>query len=240
MKVLFVYLNLETSNVKHFPPGMGILSAFIKKSGHLAECLYVNEDMQDDFILASIGKCHPDLIAFSVVTHQWAQVKKYAALIKTKFQAPIICGGAHPTFNPKEVISDPSINLACVGEGEYPLKDLLDRLNTGEDLSSIPNIWAKNDQGDVFENEPRPLIKDLDTIPFADRSILPFQEIIDSCNTEPVIMASRGCPYNCTFCSNSAYKAIYKGKGSWVRQRSPENVIEEIRQINKDYNINPL
>jgi len=240
MKVLFVYLNLGTSNVKHFPPGIGVLSAVIKKNGHLAECIYVNDGMQDDHILSTIGKYNPDLIAFSVVTHQWAHVKRYAALIKTKFQAPIICGGAHPTFNPEEVIADPNINLLCIGEGESPLADVLERMHNSTDLASIPNIWAKNDQGRVFANEPRLLVKDLDTIPFPDRSILPFQEIVDSCNTEPVIMASRGCPYNCTFCSNSAYKAIYKGKGTWLRQRSPENVIEEIREMNNTYKINTL
>jgi radical SAM superfamily enzyme YgiQ (UPF0313 family) len=240
MKVLFVYLNLETYNLKHFPPGIGVLSAFVKQYGHLTECLYVNDDMQDNSILSVVGNYDPDLIAFSVVTHQWDYVKKYAALIKTKFQAPIICGGAHPTFHPGEVIADPNINFACVGEGEYPLIDILECMKTGGDLSAIPNIWVRNDQGEVFENKPRPLIKNLDTIPFPDRDLLPFQEIVDSCNTEPVIMASRGCPYNCTFCSNSAYKAIYKRIGNWVRQRSPENVIEEIREMNQKYSINTL
>ncbi len=241
MKVLFVYLNLETANLKHFPVGIGTLSAYIKQFGHSTECLYINDTvMQDDDILSFVGNYDPDLIAFSVVTHQWIYVQEYAALIKTKFQVPIICGGAHPTFNPEDVISDPNINLLCIGEGEYPLADLLERMEQGGDLASIPNIWVKNEQGDIFSNEPRHLIDDLDLIPFPDRDILPFQEIVDSCKTEPVIMASRGCPYNCTFCSNSAYKAIYKGKGSWVRQRSPENVIEEIRDMNNRYDISTL
>ncbi len=55
------------------------------------------------------------------------------ALIKTKFQAPIICGGAHPTFNPDEVIADPNINLLCIGEGEYPLADVLERMHISRD-----------------------------------------------------------------------------------------------------------
>lgn len=240
MKVLFIYLNLETSNLTHFPPGIGILSAFVKQHGHQSKCLYVDDNMQDNSILASIGKYDPDLIAFSVVTHQWAHIKRVAALIKTKFQAPVICGGAHPTFNPSQVMDDPNINMVCIGEGEYPLLDVLNCLENGGDLSTIPNIWAKNENGQVFKNESRPLIENLDEIPFPDRSLLPFQEIVDSCNTEPVIMASRGCPYNCAFCSNSAYRSIYKGKGNWVRQRSPENVIEEIREMNDHYTINTL
>lgn len=240
MKVLFVYLNLDTSNVRHFPPGIGTLSAFVKQYGHSTKCLYVNEDMPEDHILSFIGEYDPHLIAFSVVTHQWRPVKQYAALIKTRFQAPIICGGAHPTFWPEQVIADPNINMVCVGEGEYPLAEVLERMETGGDLSSIPNIWVKNDAGEVFTNDPRPLIPDLDIVPFPDRDLLPFQEIVDACNTEPVIMASRGCPYNCTFCSNSAYKAIYRGKGNWVRMRSPENVMAEIREMNQKFRISTL
>ncbi len=233
-------MNLETSNVMHFPPGIGVLSAMAKKYGHETKCLYVNSEMSADEVLAFIGEYDPNLIGFSVVTHQWAHVKEYAALIKTKFKAPIICGGAHPTFHPEEVVADPSINFACVGEGEFALIDVLERMENGGDLASIPNIWVKNEDGTIFPNEPRHLIEDLDIVPFPDRDILPFQKIVDSCNTEPVIMASRGCPYSCTFCSNSAFKALYRGKGHWVRQRSPENVIAEIREMNEKFKINTL
>jgi radical SAM superfamily enzyme YgiQ (UPF0313 family) len=69
---------------------------------------------------------------------------------------------------------------------------------------------------------------------------MPFQEIIDGCNTEPVIMSSRGCPFNCTFCSNSAIKELYRGKGKYVRQRSPGNVIRELKELRKKYNFNTV
>jgi len=240
MRVLFVYVNIESHSLKHFPQGIGILSAVLKKNGYETDMLYIDEHINDDILLSHIGNYDPHLIAFSVVTAQWQFVQKFAAVIKTKFKAPILCGGAHPTFDPEDTISDPSINMVCVGEGEYPLLDVLDRMKNGGDLSSIPNIWVKNDEGQVFKNPVRELIADLDSLPFTDRSIMDYQEVINKSNTEPVIMSSRGCPYNCTFCSNSAIKALYRGKGRYVRQRSPENVIAEIRAMREKYEFNTL
>lgn len=235
MKVLFIYHNIGTMNVKHYPFSLGMLSAFISSHGHQAELLYLQEDMPENELLAHIGYVNPDLIGFTVVTHQWEHVRRCANIIKKVFQAPIICGGPHPTYVPDAVISDPGVDMVCIGEGEHALLDVLQRLESGGDLSSIPNIWAKNEDGVVFRNPVRGLVEDLDGLPFPDREILPFQEIIDACNTEPVFMASRGCPYNCTFCSNSAIKKLYDGKGKYVRKRSPENVIREIRELRARY-----
>lgn len=240
MRVLFVYVNIESHSLRHFPQGIGILSAVIKKNGHETDLLYIDDYMDDDQLLSYVGNYDPHLIAFSVVTAQWQFVKKFLAVIKTKFQAPILCGGAHPTFDPEDTISDPNVNMICVGEGEYALLDVLERMKHGGDLSSIPNIWVKNEAGDVFRNPVRDLVADLDSLPFTDRSIMDYQDIIDKCNTEPVIMSSRGCPYNCTFCSNSAIKALYRGKGRYVRQRSPESLIAEIRAMREQYEFNTL
>lgn len=240
MRVLFVYVNVDSHNVKHFPQGIGILSAAVKQHGHETDLIYVHEEIDTDQLLSRVRRFDPHLIAFSVVTAQWEFASTYAALIKTIFKTPIVCGGAHPTFDPAGVISNPAIDLVCVGEGEYPLVDLLERMGNDGDLFSIPNIWAKNAEGRIFRNPIRDLISDLDDLPFSDRGIMDYQEIIDSCNTEPVIMSSRGCPYNCTFCSNSAIKKLYRGKGVYVRQRSPENVMAEIRAMRQKFTFNTI
>ncbi|MFH0729725.1 MAG: radical SAM protein [Pseudomonadota bacterium] len=235
MKLLFIYHNIGTMNVRHYPFPIGALSAFIKRHGHEVELLYLQDDMPENELLSYVGSIDPDLIGFTVVTHQWEHVRRYAGMIKKVFKAPIICGGPHPTYLPEEVIRDSSINMVCVGEGEQALLEVLERMETGGDLSSIPNIWVKNEEGTIFGNRVRGLVENLDALPFPDREILPFQEIIDSCNTEPVFLASRGCPYNCTFCSNSAIKKLYEGKGTYVRKRSPENVIREIQELRAKY-----
>lgn len=240
MKVLFIYHNMGTKNVRHFPFSIGILSAFLKKDGHETELLYLQEEIQEEALLYHVWTSKPDLIAFSVVTHQWKHARDCARIIKKKFDLPIICGGAHATFMPDEIINEPSINMLCVGEGEYALLEVLERMASGGDLSTIPNIWVKNSEGTVFRNGIRELVHDLDSLPFPDREIVPFHEIISECNTEPVFMSSRGCPYNCTFCSNSAIKHLYRNKGKYVRQRSPENVIREIGELRDKYEFDSL
>jgi anaerobic magnesium-protoporphyrin IX monomethyl ester cyclase len=241
MKVLFIYHNIDTRNVRHFPFGVGILSAFLKKHGHETELLYINqEEMSEDALLSYVESSNPNLIAFSAVTHQWQYARRYAKIIKKRFDIPIACGGTHATFMPEEVISEPSINMLCIGEGEYALLDVMNRLESDGDLSTIPNIWVKNEEGTIFRNEIRGLIQNLDSIAFPDREIIPYQEIISESKSEPVFITSRGCPFNCTFCSNSAIKELYRGKGHYVRQRSPENIINEIGELNDRYKFNSL
>lgn len=240
MKVLFIYHNIGTKNIRHFPYGIGTLSSLLKENGHETDLLYIQDDITDDELLSYVGAYDPDLIGFSTVTLQWEYTKKTARLIKTKFQVPIICGGAHATFMTEEVMGEPSINMACVGEGEYALVEFLSRLEKGGDLSAIPNIWVKNEQGEVFRNDIGPLVGDLDTLPFPDREIVPYGELIQESKTEPVFITSRGCPYNCRFCSNSAIKKLYRGKGRYERQRSPENVIREIRQLREKHEFSTI
>ena len=240
MKVLFIYHNIDTKNIMHFPYGIGILSAFLREHGHETDLLYIQDDVSDDALLSHIGLFDPDLVGFSTVTLQWQYTKRYAQIVKSKFEVPIICGGAHSTFMPEEVISEPSINMVCIGEGEYALLEVLERMENKGDLSNIPNIWVKNEDDTVFRNEIRPLVGDLDTLPFPHREIIPYAAILKESRTEPVFITSRGCPYNCRFCSNSAIKKLYRGKGRYVRQRSPENVIKEIGEVRENYEFSHL
>ena len=240
MKVLFVYHNVDTKNVRSFPYAIGCLSAFIKRHGHESELLTFQHEISNDELWSYIGQSSPDLIAFSTVTLQWANTRKYASIIKEKFQVPILCGGVHPSFKPEEVIADSNIDMICIGEGENPLLEVMNRMENKGDLSTISNIWVKNTEGTVFKNEIAPLIEDLDSLPFPDRDLMPFADVIRENKSEPILITSKGCPYNCTFCCNNAMKRLYKGKGKFLRQRSPENVIEEIGGLKDKYNIQSL
>jgi radical SAM superfamily enzyme YgiQ (UPF0313 family) len=240
MKILFIYPDISTRNNRFMPYGIAALSAVLKKGGHETELLYIRDDVSNDEVWAHIASSNPGLVAFSVVTLQWRFVKKFSKIIKTKFDVPVICGGVHPTFRPEEVISEPGINMICIGEGEYPLLEVADAIENRGDLSVIPNIWVKNEAGTLFKNPIRDLIHDIDALPFPDRDIAPYAEILRENKAEPVFMTSKGCPYNCRFCSNSAIKQLYQDKGRYVRQRRPETVIREIRELRNKYYFDKL
>lgn len=240
MKVLFIYHNIGTKNIRHLPYGIGILSSHLKRHGHDTELLYLQDDIADDALIEHISRVNPGLIAFSTVTMQWRYTRDFSRVIKKMFDVPIICGGPHPTYLPEVVIQEPAINMICIGEGEYALLDVVNRMENKGDLSTIPNIWVKNEAGTVFRNPIRDLIENLDSLEFPDRSFFPYQDVIDESKSEPIFITSRGCPYDCTFCSNSAIKALYRGKGRYVRQRSPENVIQEIQGLKETYRFSTL
>jgi len=119
--------------------------------------------------------------------------------------------------------------LICIGEGEYPLAELADALSRGGDIAGIPNIWAKL-AGRVVRNETRNLIEDLDCLPFPDRRLYEKYPFFAERGKRPIHFG-RGCPYDCTYCHNASKKRLFEGKGRFVRWRSQENILAEIRGL---------
>ena len=179
-----------------------------------------------------------DLIGISLRSAFVQTAIELTKKIKENFSTPIIWGGIHPTICPEESIRH--ADMICLGEGELPMVDLANSLAAGKDITGIPNLWV-NKGNEVFKNDFRPL-NDLDLLPFPDLteenkhyiSSRPFSLSMYS------IMTSRGCPFNCSFCSNSILREIYKGKGSYIRRRSIENVISELLMAKEKYNISEV
>ncbi len=181
-------------------------------------------------LMEEVRKFKPDIAAFSAVTgyHHW--VVSLAELIKNNYSSSVktVIGGPHATFFP-EIINEPSIDFVCRGEGEGALKDLADCLDQGGDTSKIRNMWTVRD-GKLIKNDIRPLIDNLDELPFPDRTdYYKYKHLYE--NPVKRLISGRGCPYDCAFCFNHSSKKLYENKGKYVRRRSPENVIEELQQI---------
>ncbi|MCP4180825.1 MAG: radical SAM protein, partial [bacterium] len=141
----------------------------------------------------------------------------------------IIFGGVHVILMPDEVIKYECVDYICTGEGEYVLKELRDKNLNGFDISGI---WYKN-EGKIVKNEQRDLIQNLDELPFADWDDYNLEKYFQVNVSHMSIMGSRGCPYNCTYCSSHAMRKTLKGK--WVRFRSVDNIMEEIEQRIEKY-----
>jgi len=243
MKVLFVYPDIEGVEhygAKKFYHGIGYLSSFVKAHGHQTGLLYLQSELTRGAFLDEIERSAPGLIAFSTTTNQFPFVQKYAALIKAAApRLPVLVGGVHPTLAPTTVIADPHIDMACLGEGEDALLELMNALDAGQDYTTIPNLWVKRD-GETIQNPMRPLMADLDRVPFADRELFGFADILAQNDGWVDLMAGRGCPYDCSYCCNPGLKKSFRGLGRYVRYRSVANVLAEIKELAQHYPVKTL
>lgn len=239
MKIVFVQFECENYAIQLF-------SSILKQRGHQVYLIFDPRLFNTDEVrnasfarwfdirkqnIEKIKLIDPDLIGFSVYTQDYQYALSYARMIKEEMDTPIIFGGIHCILCPEEVIKEDCVDIVCVGEGEEALVELLDEDNTN---SEIRNLWYKYD-GFIKRNGLKPLIQDLDSLPFIDRDILYEQKPVFK--RDLIISTGRGCPYQCTFCASNALAEVYRSKnfGKYVRQRSVDSVINELSYCKARY-----
>lgn len=228
MKVLFFLRELQ------FFERMGImsLSAVLKKEDHQVNLLKT-QGLNFNQIMKKIKEYSPDVFAFSMMTGEHNYYLDLNKRLKKKFKAFSIFGGPHPTFFP-EMIKKTGVDAVCIGEGEGAMIEFLEKLEKGRSINRIRNLWLKKGNK-VIKNPLRPLIEDLDNLPFPDREILYENDSELREYKSKLFFSGRGCPYQCTYCFNHKYNEIYKNKGKVVRFRSVDNFIAEILAVKKRY-----
>lgn len=225
MRILFL---LHSSALFYEPLGIMYLASTLKRYGH--ECITCRIDTTSD-LASEIKARKADILAVSTTTGMHNRYVKVCNRIREQFDTPVIFGGPHPTFFP-EILKEEAIDFICRGEGEFPFLDLVTALEKGEDPTGIRNIDAKTD-GVEKRNELRPFLEDLDTLPFPDREVIGEYKIIKK--KWKSFMAGRGCPYRCSYCFNHSNTKLADGK--YVRKRSVDNLIEEIREARERYGL---
>ncbi len=211
---------------------LAILKSYInEKSKHKAKIIDLIFHKKDwrEYLSQQMKKESPDLIGMSVLSFNYLQAIEIAKFIKEKFNIKIIFGGVHVILSPQEVIENKEVDIICTGEGEEVLKNLLDKKL---DCKNVKGIWYKKN-GRIIKNQKIKLIEDLDSIPFPDWSDFDLKKYFLISGNNLPIMGSRGCPYQCTYCSNHALKENLIGK--YVRFRSVDNIIKEIELRIKQY-----
>ena len=235
MKVTFIYPDFFQFPDGSFMPegrlylGLAYLSAVLKGAGHRTSLIHVVEPPEREWLLERVREESPDLIGFSSTTHMFKHVSRWAGWLKGT-GTPTVCGGVHPTICPVDVVDTGGIDMACRGEAEETLVELCDTLEKGGDVSAIPGLCMRRG-GRLIMNPARPLLADLDSLPFPHRSLFDPALFCSEQHPRGTLMASRGCPFNCSYCSNHAQKSVYPNPRDYVRFRSPENVIREIEQM---------
>ncbi|MFX1297080.1 MAG: B12-binding domain-containing radical SAM protein [Promethearchaeota archaeon] len=233
MKVILIYPGVGVSENKNeeksravptilMPLGLLYIGQFLKNNGHTVNLFdHFVSNLSVKELVNWIKKLNPDVLGFSVVNANLFTANAIAKAAKAwNPNLYIIYGGYLPTFCAQEILTASKYVDFCVrGEGEYIITELIDALERGIPVDDILGITYR-DNGKVIENPDRPLIKNLDILPFPDRDLIKQSYLYHGKIT--TIISSRGCPFNCRFCSCWKFS-----RRKW-RLRSIKNVIDEM------------
>ncbi|WP_181808411.1 B12-binding domain-containing radical SAM protein [Streptomyces shenzhenensis] len=215
--------------------GVAYMASVLRHVGFTAEIREVEHgDEHHAAAIAHLREYRPDLVCFTLMS---LNVTSCVSLCRQLREAlpdtPIACGGPAGTFAGQDVLrNNPYADIVAVGEGEPTILDLAQRLYVKEPLTDCPGICYRDEEGGIHQNPARPLIHDLEVLPFPARDQLSQH----GDKLEYVrVSTSRGCVANCAFCSAPHLKNRVQAGKAW-RGRGPEQIVEEVAQIVERHN----
>ena len=189
------------------PLGLCYLSASLKRAGHQALVLDCEaQGLNIAKIFEIVQREKPDLIGLTATSPELANALTIAAELKGKLSIPIVFGGVHVTIFKEQLLREnPAIDFGVVGEGEETIVELLEALDQPQKFPSIQGLIFR-EKDEIRQNPLRPLIPNLDDLPYPDRSgqapDLYFRNVPSvGYQTTAAFMSSRGCPCHCTYCA---------------------------------------
>jgi magnesium-protoporphyrin IX monomethyl ester (oxidative) cyclase len=242
---------LEESPTFDEPLGLGYLASYVINQGHEVKILdtliskHVERDgdfyiygMRKEDIKKGIREYKPDIVGIaSMYTLHSKAVHDIAKIVKEiNKDLPVVVGGSHASILPDWILSDKNIDMVVMGEGEETLLDIIKHIENGKSINDIPGT-AIREKGKIKINKLRPLIANIDSIPYPARDQLRMDLYMNDYYRKRMAMrppranmvTSRGCFGNCVFCS---IHAVWKHQ--W-RGRSPEDVVNEIQLLKEIY-----
>lgn len=194
-------------------------------------------DVVEDF-RALVDAYRPDLIGLSCIEVTFPLGLKLLNAVRDT-GIPTIAGGVYPTFAPDIVMRHAAVDMVCVGEGELPLMELVDKMRRGEDITAIPNLWVRRD-GKLYKNPVRPGI-DMRRLPYQDWEIYDkrrfWKPMGGKISVTGTFEMNRGCPYTCTYCINSGFDQLYGALGGYYREQDIGRLIDEMLEKKETYNL---
>lgn len=252
MKIVIVNLSYDLRTI-----GALNVSTFLRDNGYKNSFIYffirpgskkASKEASDNLI-SFLRSINPDIIAFSLTTFYFHTVKNLTVHIKNLLPcALIIWGGIHPTVAPEECLN--FCDIVCLGEGEEPFLELVQKIEHNIDFCKTKNLWIKRNQV-IYKNDIRHLCENLDSRPFPyidwnntyvldNEAIVPLTKELFN-KYRPMggivydIMASRGCPFSCTYCCNSKLNKMYRSKGKILRFRSVDHILSELKYVTNNF-----
>lgn len=221
----------------HIPLGILYVGSMLKRNNFDVQLHHILPAEIDETV-KDICERKPLFVGFSVLsgmTTYWTvvtseKIKKREPTIK------IVWGGHHPTFTAEECLKEDYIDIVVRGEGEITSLELATLLMEDEieNLHHVKGVSYKDKTGYVFHNPDRNLIKDLDSL-LLDFELLNMAYYIGKDKVKNLsFFSSRGCPFNCAFCSTPKFS------GKFYRCHSERYVLEQLRRSKKAYGINSV
>ena len=226
--VALIYPYFRPSNDKsifRFPPlGLGYIAAYLRKNGisvSLIDCTFLSLEEA----LQKVRASDPKIIGIQSMYSMKDQSIEMAKLLRHDCEV-LVAGGPLPTVCPENYLN--IFDIVAVGEGEETMLEIVRAQENGYSLSKVKGI-VYNEKGRIVHTPARNFIENLDDIPFPAREFFDNQAYKDyysrefNCTTTSLI-TSRGCPFNCEFCSRPVF-------GNSFRTRSPKNIVDEIENV---------
>ncbi len=218
-----------------FPTGLGVIASYLRE--HDGETVNLVDEQIQPFTEESLERVirdeqEPKAVGFSLLTVNSARAFHLAERIKKiDPKVLIVVGGIHATVLPEECLSAAGVDVAIRREGEITLSELLKCYRQGKSFEHLEGISFKRD-GNFVHNPDRPVIEDLDILPPFPYDL--FEKNRASYRDFGTVISSRGCPFDCIFCSQRAIT------GRRYRHFSNERVLSEIRTLVEKYKVDNI
>jgi len=230
----------QAQSSPYFPLGLLYLAGYVREQGHDVSIFDGTFQTDERAFAAHLHEHRPDVVGISALITTRDVALRLAA-IAADFGAVVVLGGPDPTLDPAWYLQDQHVDIVVHHEGEQTINRLLeltdnDALNV-DALAEEPGI-AYRLEGAVRVNHPRPPIENLDELPPPARDLIDMQRYLsqwtdDNGYSSITISTSRGCPYSCEWCRDAVH-------GDGYRQRSPENVAAEMKQLKDEYAVESI
>jgi len=220
--------------------GLAYVAAAAEESGHNvrvidAEALAIGYDT----IAEKIKTFSPELIGMQTFCANLPRCYRVAEIAKEiSSEIRVVLGGVQATLFPEDQFENPYIDIVVRGEGEITFTELLETLSDHGDLGLVKGITFRDTEGEIISNPRQDRISNMDDLPFPSLHLFPMEKYHSSAqlrgNRTLHLFTSRGCPYDCTYCSGDL---IF---GRSFRFRSPDAVVKDIKRLIDDYNVDSL
>lgn len=222
------------------PMGLLYLSSVLLENKYNVSIIDADiEDLLLEDVKEKIRKEKPNIVGITMNTFQTKSVFETAQAVKdVNPEIIVIVGGPHPTIVEKELLEACQwIDISVIGEGELTMLEIVKAIEKDGTLGNIDGICYRNG-GNIKMTSPRKFIENLDTLPLPAIDLVQpierYRGIFPSSRKPTIqVMASRGCPFKCTFCSNPVW-------GKKVRFRSPESVLNEVEWLHKRFGVREI